>query len=220
MKKILSLSILLLLTGCSVSYNLIVEEDTFYETIKGRVLNSETKPTENQTDVNYMNYYLSTNQTVLINSNDIFYKKTLSKNNDSTDFIYAYAYTKDTINNSRVLNECFENFKFTEENNLYHLTAFGDFYCDYADETEINIKTDYEVIYHNAESEKNGTYTWTIKKDNTKDLELYITISKQAKSNNNQTTWSIIKTALACVLLALSAICIFILKKKEKQFYM
>lgn len=218
MKKIILLSILcLLLSGCTVNYNLKIEDNLFTETIKGNVLNEEVKIDKDQTDTNYTNYFITKEQPVLINDDNIFYKKTLSKNNNSTDYIYSYTYNENTIKDSRILNECFENFEFKEKNNTYHLAAFGDFYCDYTDTININISTEYNVSIHNAKEIKNNTYTWIIDKNNKDNLNLYISIDKNNNYDNSKLSWNILKITTFIVLIIFSGINILIIKYRQKK---
>ena len=219
MKKIILLIIsCLLLTGCTVNYNLTIEDNKFTETIKGNVLNEEIKIDENQTDVNIFYDYISKDQPALNNNNDLLYKKNLSKNNNSLDYFYGFTYDEETINNSRILNNCFENFKFEEKENIYYFMTDGNFYCDYTEEININVTTKYKVTYNNATKIKDNTYIWVINNDNKEDFELYIAVDKTNQSNNSALTWNIIKITCAIVLLTLSAIYLLIIRKKEQQY--
>lgn len=219
MKKIILLIILcFLLTGCTINYNLKIEDDYFIETIKGNVLTEEIKENKEKPDENLFYNLLSTNQPAVTTNNNLIYNKTISQNKDSIDYIYSFKYDEYTFNNSRLLNECFEHFSFVQKDNMYTLLASGDFYCSYTDEIKINIKTDYPVIINNANEVKDNTYTWIIKNDKTKDLELYISIDKSGTYTNNTSKSNMIKTTCFFILIILSSICIFIIKRKEKQY--
>lgn len=219
MKKIILLSILcFLLTGCTINYNLKIEDDYFIETIKGNVLTEEIKENKEKPGENLFYNLLSTKQPALITDNNLIYNKTISQNKDSIDYIYSFKHNEYTFSNSRLLNECFEHFNFIQKDNMYTLLASGDFYCSYTDEIKINIKTDYPVIINNANEVKNNTYTWIIKNNETKDLELYISIDKNGTYTNNSSKSNMIKTACFFILIILSSICIFIIKRKEKQY--
>jgi len=217
MKKILLLAITcLLLTGCTINYNLEIEDNYFKETITGNVLNKEIEQKENQTDINLFNYLINNEQTATINNNS-FYDKTLNRNNNSIDYNYSFTYNEDTINNSRILNECFESFTFETKDNQYQFSTLGDFYCDYTDEIKINITTDYKVTNHNANKKNKNTYTWIINSENKDNIQLYMNINKNEKNNNLNISWNLLKTIGLIILLILSGICIYILKKKENE---
>ena len=217
MKKILLLAITcLLLTGCTINYNLEIEDNYFKETITGNVLNEEIEQRDNQTDINLFNYLINNEQTATINNNS-FYDKTLNRNNNSIDYNYSFTYNEDTINNSRILNECFESFTFETKNNQYQISTLGDFYCNYTDEIKINITTDYKVTNHNANKKNKNTYTWIINNENKDNIKVYMNIDKDKKNNSINISWNIFKTIGLIILLILSGICIYILKKKENE---
>ena len=217
MKKILLLIILcFLLTGCTVNYNLEIEDNSFKETISGNVLNSEIKIDDEQTDVNTFNYLINEEQSPFIGENNQLYNKATNKNNNGIDYNYSFTYNELNITDSRILNTCFEDFKFEEKDNIYYLMTFGKFYCNYAPETNINISTEYEVIINNANKKKNNTYTWTINEENKDNFELYMTINKEKQNKNTIIEWNNFKTIGLIILLTLSGICIYLLKRKEQ----
>lgn len=218
MKKILLLSILcLLMTGCTINYNLEINEDSFKETITGNVLNEEMQLEENQTDVNIFDYLINYEQSALNNIENSLYNKTINKNTNSIDYNYSFTYNEKNINNSKVLNECFENFKFDNIDNKYYFIANGDFYCNYAEEVKINIITDYKVIVNNANKIKGNIYTWTISRNDIEDLELYMTIDKNEQNKKLFIPWGPLKTIGLIILIILSGICIYFLKREEKK---
>ena len=101
MKKILSLIILcFLLTGCTVNYNLEIEDNSFKETITGNVLNSEIKIDDEQTDVNTFNYLINEEQSPFIGENNQLYNKTTTKNNNGIDYNYSFTYNELNITDS------------------------------------------------------------------------------------------------------------------------
>lgn len=217
MKKILLLATLcFLLTGCTINYNLEIKNNEFKETITGNVLNEELKNDENQTDVNFFYYLTNFEQPVLYNDDSLLYNKILDKNDNSIDYNYSFTYDNETINNSRILNECFEEFTFEEKDNTYFLMTFGKFYCDYTDEIKINITTDYAVGINNANKKDDNTYTWIINEENKEDFELYMTINKDEQNNSLNIAWSPLKTIGLIILILLSGACIYVLKKKEQ----
>ena len=213
MKKILFLIIFcFLLTGCTVNYNLEIDNESFKESITGNILNSELESDDNRTDINIYSYLINSEQNVFKNNDSILYNKNLNNVENGIDYSYSYEFNKNNFNNSRILNECFDKYEAYEEDGIYYISIFGNFNCSYADKTNINIKTNHNVLANNADSIKNNTYSWAIEKDNIKDLNLFITIDlNDTKSSSN---WNGFKTFSLIVLLILSGFCIFIAKKK------
>lgn len=217
MKKILFLIIIcFLLTGCTMNYNLEITDEGFKETISGNVLNSELK-TGDDTDFNIYYHLLNSEQTTFKNNNSIFYEKTINKTNETTEFEYTYTFNKNNFINSRILNECFDNFTFKNEDDHYYIDISGNFKCAYADKTNIKLKTDYQVTGNNIKKENKNVYIWTIDKNNTEDINISIIIDKNKKGSLNILNWTPLKTIGLIILLTLSGIAIFIGKKKLKD---
>lgn len=220
MKKIIFLSMTcLLLTGCTVNYNLEIDDMYFKETITGNVLKSEMKNDENKTDVNLFDLLINNDQEALQDGSNTLYEKTITEKDNSIDYNYEFTYNENSISNSRILNSCFENFEFKNEENEYYLITYGEFYCKYSDEIKINIKTDNKVNIHNANKEKDNTYTWIINNENVDNFELNMVIDKNEKQDKNSNfAWSTLKTIVLILMLITSGIALFLLKKKEKQY--
>ena len=101
MKKILFILITcLLLTGCTVNYNLEINDNNFKETITGSVLNKELD-TNNSTSINNYSFLLNEEQPSFYKNENIFYNKTTNKAQDGIDFDYNYIFNENNFNNSR-----------------------------------------------------------------------------------------------------------------------
>lgn len=221
MKKTLLLTILcLLLTGCTINYNLEIDDNEFRETITGNVLNSERINKEEQTDVNFFDSLIRDEQQATYNDQNSFYKKILNELNDSTDFEYTYTYNDYTINDSILLDKCFENYSVKTEDNKYKIMTYGNFNCKYADEIKVNIKTDYQVTLHNADKVKDNTYTWIINDETVDDFEIILNMNKEKikEEKSSNFAWSPFKTIILILMLLVSGACIFIMHKKEQQY--
>lgn len=210
-KKLFILIPLIFLTGCTTNYTLEITENGFNETIEGNVLKKELNQ-ENQSDINMYSFLINGEQTVFIRNDNIYYNKTLIENKETIDYNYNYLYNENNFINSKILKTCFENFTYENKDNKYYLKAEGGFGCSYAPETIINIKTDYKVLANNANKINKNTYTWTINDTNKNNLDMFIIISKEKEKSNN---WSTIKTISLIILLLLSALCIYLVKKKR-----
>lgn len=218
MKKTLFLiTTCLLLTGCTINYDLEITENNFKETISGTVLNSEIEKDDDGTDTGPYLYFLNSEQTVFHNNENIFYKKTKNNTDKGIDFEYSYTFNENNFVNSRILNECFDEYNFEKKENKYYISINGKFKCNYTKTTNINIKTNYKVTAHNAKENKKGVYSWTIDENNMNDLQLFISIDKTKNANSNQLNWSSFKTIGLIILLILSGVAIFLGKTKLKD---
>lgn len=214
MKKILFILITcLLLTGCTVNYNLEINDSNFKETITGNVLNTELD-TNNSTSINNYSFLLSEEQPSFYKNENIFYNKATNNVQDGIDFDFNYTFNENNFNNSRIINECFDNHIYEYKDNKYYLVVSGKFNCNYSETTNINITTDYNVTSNNAQKIKNNTYTWTIDENNKDNTYFFITIDKTNKSNFNL-SWNTFKTIGLIIIILLSSICIYFVKKDK-----
>ena len=78
MKKIIFIISLILLTGCSVEYDLNIDGNNVKEVIKGSVTNKELEGNVDRTDTNIYTYYLES-ATPLINDEGEYTKKVTYK---------------------------------------------------------------------------------------------------------------------------------------------
>lgn len=214
MKKIIFLLLIcLLLTGCTVNYNLDINDNNFKETLTGNVLNTELNNNDN-TDINMFTYLINGDQPAFYKNDNIFFNKTTNNTTNGIDFDYSYTFNEYNFNNSRIINECFDNHIYEYKDNTYYLVVSGKFNCNYSETTNINITTNYNVTSNNAQTIKNNTYTWTIDENNKDNIYFFITIDKTNKSNFDF-QWNTFKTIGLIIIILLSGICIYFLKKDK-----
>ena len=214
MKKIIFLLLIcLLLTGCTVNYNLDINDNNFKETLAGNVLNTELNNNDN-TDINMFTYLINGDQPAFYKNDNIFFNKATNNTTNGIDFDYSYTFNEYNFNNSRIINECFDNHIYEYKDNTYYLVVSGKFNCNYSEKTNINITTDYNVTANNAQAIKNNTYTWTIDENNKDNIYFFITIDKTKKSNFDF-QWNTFKTIGLIIIILLSGICIYFLKKDK-----
>lgn len=212
-KTIFLLLICLLLTGCTINYNLDINNNNFKETLTGNILNTELNNNDN-TDINMFNYLINGDQPAFYKNDNIFFHKTTNNTINGIEFDYNYTFNEYNFNNSRIINECFDNHIYEYKNNTYYLVVSGKFNCNYSETTNINITTNYNVTTNNAKTIKNNTYTWTIDENNKDNIYFFITIEKTNKSNFNF-QWSTFKKIGLIIIILLSSICIYFLKKNK-----
>lgn len=214
MKKIIFLLLIcLLLTGCTVNYNLDINDNNFKETLTGNVLNIELN-NNNDTDINMFSYLINGDQPAFYKNDNIYFNKITKNTTNGIDFDYSYTFNEYNFNNSRIINECFDNHVYEYKDNTYYLVVSGKFKCNYSETTNINITTNYNVTSNNAKTIKNNTYTWTIDENNKDNIYFFITIDKTNKSNFDF-QWNTFKTIGLIIIILLSSICIYFIKKDK-----
>lgn len=176
-KKIFLILLPLLLTGCTINYDLVINENNISETITGSVEKSEYEIKDTDTSLN--DFYVLINEDVnpVITENDLYKKKIINTDN-GIDYKYTYNY-KNNYDKSRIINTCFENHIIDETEDYYNIKLSGQFYCLYSDKIYINVTSNYVVLENNADKVDGNKYKWTI--DNSDNVNIALTISKSVR---------------------------------------
>ena len=221
MKKIVVLIIfVLMLTGCSVKYNLVINEDLSIQ--------EEAKLTG--TDEFFQNYYKTTRTSVL-KSNLEVYKDILDESSyeyEVKEESYPYVLTTNTysnvneyINNSKLFNDYFDEIKYTEDGDIKKIETVGFNENNPDDPNRFNVKDltiaitcPFEVTDHNATEIDKNTNTYYFKlgeKGETKILFEYDVSKKYSVENN------LLRTLIICLVAIVGVwISVAILNKNDK----
>jgi hypothetical protein len=221
MKKIVMLIIaILMITGCSVKYKIVINEDL--------TLTEDANLTG--TSYFFSNYYKTTKTNVLKSFIDI-YKDILDENNykyeivdDLTPYVHVtkkYDSVSDYVNNSKLFNGYFDEVKYTEDGNIKRIETIG--YNDNnpndpdrfnVKELKITIQCAYKVTNHNAKEvdKKTNTYRYELNEDNDKIILEYDT-SKKYDPNSELVTTLIILFAIVIG----AWVSIFVLNKNKNS---
>ena len=207
---------MLLLTGCTVNYNLEINDKAISENIIGNISRNEFDDiTDEYADHNI--YWLLHDKQPALFDGSTFYEQNINENNEMIDFDYKYTYNNN-FGESNILNRCFENKIFEETEDLYVIHLYGDFYCQYNDKIDVNVKTNLTVIDNNANIVDGNNYKWVLE-DNSNNVDIFLTISKNIGTINDKeksifTPYRIITLIILIVLVIVS---LFIYKKKNSK---
>lgn len=183
MKKIVLVLLILLLTGCSIEYNLKINKDlTVEERIEAVEENDFFKLYEYTNKIDVINFIF---EPYLEEIDAYSYNYDIISNDEFGGMFIKRKYSslQDYINNVDSIYYLFENVDYSEYNNIVTLKTTGKFYNYNLDDPErpaienakIIIEPIFEVIESNAdEVVKNSRYIWIINKNT---LEKNITIS-------------------------------------------
>ena len=215
MKRLLILLSILLLTGCSVNYNLEIDGDLFKEEITGNIYKYEF---DDISDINgdHNIYWLLHDRQTAIDDEDSFYEQNINEIGDNVEFNYKYNYNNN-YGASNILNKCFEKKTFEETNDLYIVHLYGNFYCQYADEIKVNVKTKLAVLDNNANRVEGNNYVWILKND-TNNVDIFMTVSKNIESftpNNEKSIFTPYRITTLIILIVLVIVSLFIYKKRN-----
>ena len=166
-KKIIGLIVIvLLLTGCSVDYNLYIDKSNVSEEI---IFNGETIRLQPY-PVFYDADGFSENGTKLP---DVIYYE---MNNTNNNTVLSYIFDWNDYSRSRAPRTCLKSHNLVRKNdNTYMLSTSAGISCfnQYSNLDSINVSIKlnsdyYTFISKNADSGYNGTYIWNITRDNEK----------------------------------------------------
>ena len=217
--KSLFIIILILITGCSVEYNLNIDssfsEHTVYipesseEMIDGTqyrlpALFSESRLTYDNSNLKEIKYYNI---------------KTLKDNKFSFNFVYD----DNQLNDSNIANSCYQFFSVDAKENEVSILTGNKFYCfdvyEELDSVTININSNYKVIQSNADKIVGKKHTWYITRENASNKPIIFVYDK-IKKNMTIMQYLIDNVPLVVVVgttLMLGGITFLIINTKKKK---
>lgn len=239
--KIVILSIMLIfLSGCTVDYNLeindnqIKEETIMYEDSNDKMddeaINDDFKTAYPiYIDEDYVYYDPFTEQ-----DGYEYYDKSMDKKNNLYVANYKAEYSLSDFKRSRLINMSFKEFNVSlNDNEKFVSTSTGlNFFDSYNNINQIDINinvNNYTVTSNNADEINGNTYIWHFNKDNYNDKHIDLFFTKDLANNNsdNKSTSSTDQTntlskdqqliyALIAVLAFIIAIVVFVQIKRKK----
>lgn len=215
MKKKIILLIPLLLSGCTINYDLEINNDDLNETISGSVEKEEYQIKDTDTSENLIYTLLNYDQNALYNEDSI-YLRTMEDKGQEIDYKFTYKYNYN-FDRSTIINNCFEYHMIDETEDYYYIKLSGKFYCMYAKKIDIKVTSNNAVLENNAKKVEGNTYTWTIK--DTDNVDILLNVSKKITNTDNKkakkiNTFQIIG---AVVLLVLIIVAFVFYKKKNNE---
>ena len=213
--KIIILLSLLLLTGCTVNYNLEINKDTLNETITGTVTKEESSQDSNATGLSTVYSIINEDQKPVYNKEEL-YQKELKESGNNINYTFKYNYNIEDFVNSTIINTCFENNEIEEIDNYYSVRLSGNFYCLYSKKINIAVTSNLKVASNNADKIKDNTYIWTIDK-NTTDIELVVDKDTPYTKPIKRGISSTFRIVCFIVLVVLSLLAYILYKKKNSS---
>lgn len=188
MKKILLMFILiLLLSGCSVEYNVSLENDSFKE--NGSLI--EKKENKDNISKNGFSFEEQINYTYesmhdVLNGQEMEKTQSFELRKFDTDKEIGLTYSNELKQNkyylSPIIRQCYDNVSVKNDNNNIKISTGNYFKCfDYYEllsNVTVNFTTNYKVVSNNADEIKDNTYTWFVNKNNFKNKAISIEIDK------------------------------------------
>lgn len=214
MKKIILFFLIIFISGCTSEYNLTIENNSFKENINISI-NKNLIPEQStisgvETD-DSITPFLEEPTPAFFSQYDKYYEKKVEDKGNYYDINLKYNYTFDEFKGASSLKTCFEKIKISGED-IYYINLKGMFYCLYSDSVDIKIKTNNDVINHNADRKEGNTYIWNIHSGNANNVDILFEVSKDIKNKS-----IILEISIVVGLLIILGIVLNIIKKKNKE---
>ena len=221
-KGLLGVLVILLLCGCSVNVNYNFKKDIIESTIDASFsieeyydeVIDEDDDNEDKKD-NIEDNMLRDKENLSLyafKNNGETYKETLftKENNYNYKGEYKYDYTYDNFINNYLFN-CFENFKFTEDENYYNVELSGKYTCN--TNVKIKVSADFGIDNSNSIDIKDGVHTFDTYEENNK---IVFSVRKHRFDNVNTTyTVRLIAFIVMCIMIIITFASCRALKKNE-----
>lgn len=213
-KIILLLPLILSLTGCGSTYEIVfTPEGTIEDTISIFEDNDKVKNLTKEDENELLNKLLD------FERGYEHYKRELYTTEKVTGYKYTYDFTYDEYDAMSQLRKCYEDLTLNVTDDKIELKTQGEFLCaTYYNEMpymEITIKSDYKIEDSNANIQDGNTATWKINKKNYKNSPIEITLDKNNTIEEEKSFP--IKNIIIIVLFLIAIVYILKNRKKYKQ---
>jgi Prokaryotic membrane lipoprotein lipid attachment site. len=217
MKKILiAFLVLLVLTGCSSTYTLEINDDVLYENVELSIDESKINSHDNVENLDA----LKTAEIPSTIDDKIKFTKKINTQGDITNIKLSANYTKEQYETSRALNSCFSNKIYLNEEDSLYIKVYGKYLCGYDEKgtTTIKITSKNKVLQHNASYVKGDEYVWNINDKNKNDVDIYIHIGQKTVLETEENGSSaVVYVVIGVVVLLVGALIFFVNKKISEK---
>ena len=202
-KKILFLLFfLLMVTGCSSSYDIEIYNNQVKEKMEFVSTSSYTWDNEVKYGFSYRELLLASykypypafSSTVVDEDDTIkldnveYYKNTLIDTSDKLGLMLEYnKFTLDNFNDSSIVKKCYQYFNIIEEedNIIISTSTTNKCFDEYPllDTITVNLKTNHKVVNNNATKVEKNTYIWNINKNNLSNINMEVDFNNKEADN-------------------------------------
>lgn len=189
MKKYFLILIVLLLCGCSAEYQLKIDGSKISEEINFSVVPAQFKEEELAPDLSIyskdsLEYLKNADIPAIQGSQKYIYEKTVTEQDNLLYINLKYNYQNDQLQDSRVLNECFENNEIQMDKGKISIHLSGKFQClnDSSDSAKFKIVTNNKVESANINyGVLDNEYVWEIDFTNRNNVDIQIDMLTESK---------------------------------------
>ena len=218
MKKIFCIFLcVFFLSGCVSKYELVIDGDTFSETITAYIYSDDREndlydgiESGDRIDamINYDVYSL-------FGTYSSKYSKDYKKTKEYEKVVLKQKYNYSDFKKSNSIMSCFHKYDLNRDDKNYSIKLYDGFFCLYNNQKlDIIIKFKNKVYKSNADEIKGNKHIWHVNQDNYSDLKIDIKFSRQ--SNVKKYTSIAIVSIVIVLILVSSLITIKKIRKNSK----
>lgn len=222
---------IVLLTGCTVDYELDITNELVDENIT--ILDYNEENWDLLLDINghdpmsyreSINIYNNDDSNIYVtNDNSKIYDKELI-NEGALGLKFKTNYNINEFNNHTYIGNCYKYFNVKNDEDVYTLSTSKTFMCfggvhPLLEQVNVKIKVNNEVIDSNADSHSGNVYTWNITKENASNKPIIITYRRDKTINEmiDEMFFSDDKIAIAIIVLVVVIVAILFAKAYNKN---
>jgi hypothetical protein len=185
-KIILSVLLLLLVSGCDAVYNVEIYNDTCKE--------DATIIEDNSSNWYDKNQYGGTFKDMLdeeYNHDNYYYSKKMISSETELGLNYKGKLSLSDYDTSSIVYRCYDYFSMTEQDDSIVISTSKHNLCfdnyKWLDSLIVNVKTNHKVINNNADNVNGNTYTWNLTKyDNDRSIQIELSKDEYVFNYDNE----------------------------------
>lgn len=242
-RKVLTLVLLFIVTtGCSVNYEVTIDDDTIDELVQ--ITENIERTNNNILNVGVLSYndainnlykvptpvYIDANvnpydEMEIIDGVD-YYNKNMISTENQYGMEATYNHNLTNYQKSSALHQCYKNISVLRDDNTITLSTSRNNLCfdkyQNLEEINVHIKFDeekYKVNSHNADTYADGDYYWNINTNNYSDKSIVIEIAKKSMKTqtNNQNTMLVLIGFIVIIIIGVLVAVSIATKQNQKK---
>lgn len=146
----------------------------------------------------------------LNNTTDRYVEKEFTNDDGNYSIVYTYDYDYNNFINNYILNHCFDNFEFSEDEDYYNVKITGNYTCN--KNVKLNFTAKNGIVNDNSVDVKDGVFSWDVFET---DNNIFFSVMKKPLERSKSV--SVIRIITFIVLVILIVATYFILRYTDKN---
>ena len=221
MKKYLMIIVVFLICGCSPKYSLEINGKEINENIqftidKNLIVEESLGPELDFYSKDSIDAILKGDVYSIIDSTKKTYKKDIKEKNEYYDVNLSYEYKDEELNDSRMINECFENKEIDITDDKISIHLYGKFYCLNEDVNNVEFRINTPNKIESSSIEYNfltNNFVWNINNENANNVDIELTVLTEKKSSY----YGVRFVVIGALIVAFSFLAYFIHKLSKRK---